>query len=112
MTGGRKRRLSRFVLWGGVTLVLGVLVAIPLLRANGSPQGAMHWLDHARPWLVGGQILLLGLAWHFWPAILRSMQRRGSTTPEAAQALLAGRNRIFGLLAACEAIVVLRALFS
>ena len=112
MTGGRSRRLRQFVLWGGAVLVLGLLLAISMLHIAGGALGAMQWINRARPWFVGAQILLLGLAWHFWPAIVRLIGRRGAASPEAMGALLAGRNRIFGLLAACEAIVVLRALFS
>jgi len=112
MTGDRSRRLRRIVLWSGAVLVLGLLLAISMLQVTGGAQGAMQWITRARPWLVAVQILLLGLAWHFWPAIVRVIGRRSSASREAMAALLAGRNRIFGLLAACEAIVVLRALFS
>jgi hypothetical protein len=98
------------ILSAAVALLLSTILALALLRHGDGASRAMSLVDAARPWLIGAQMAILVLAWHCWPRIVAAIARHRSLSPAQHNALLRGRNRVFLLLAACELLIVLRAL--
>ena len=93
-----------------VPLLLSAVLALAQLRNRDGTRRALSLVDAARPWLIGAQMAILVLAWHCWPRIVAAIARHRSLSPAQHDALLRGRNRVFLLLAACELLIVLRAL--
>lgn len=58
------------------------------------------------------QVATLGLLWHYWPDLVAWVGRRRGVALSLQSALVRGRAGIFMVLAACELLIVLRALLS
>jgi succinate dehydrogenase hydrophobic anchor subunit len=107
-----RRKATAVLIACAIALLLGVVLTAVLLRVSGSVNQALQALHAARPWLIAAQMCVLGLLWHFWPALVARLVRWRHLSPTAESALLRGRTRIFLLLGACELLVVLRALLA
>ena len=107
---GTWRRVVGIILSAVVALLLSSVLALALLRNGAGTSRALSLVDAARPWLIGAQMAILVLAWHCWPRIVAAIARHRSLSAAQHDALLRGRNRVFLLLAACELLIVLRAL--
>ena len=104
-------RLLGTVTFGvAVAVLLAVVVAAFMLRFNANAQTASLALRSARPWMVGAQIVALGLLWNYWPAVVTFISRWRPMDAHVQAELVQGRTRIFGLLIVIESLVVLRAL--
>lgn len=106
---GLWRKVLALTVVGCIALMLAVGVALVLLQFTATAQHATQALRSARPWLISAHLILLGLAWHFWPGLVARLGRWRHLTPKVQAALVQGRTRIFILLAACELLIVLRA---
>lgn len=106
------RAACRVIAACGIALLLAVLVAWILLRFAGDARQATEALRSARPWMIVVQIATLGLLWHYWPDLVAWVGRRRGVALSLQSALVRGRAGIFMVLAACELLIVLRALLS
>lgn len=104
------RKATAVIVSCGIGLLLAVGIAVLVLRLTGDAQHATMALQRLRPWLISAQIATLGLLWHYWPNVVARLGRWRRLSPAVQRALVQGRTRIFLLLAACELLIVLRAL--
>ncbi|MBW8833168.1 MAG: hypothetical protein JF606_28070 [Burkholderiales bacterium] len=106
------RKAATVIASCGIALLLALGTAVLVLRFAGDAQHAAMALHALRPWLISAQVTTLGLLWHHWPGVVVRLGRWRRLSPAVQRALLQGRTRIFLWLAACELLIVLRALSS
>ena len=104
-------RLTMLMVSLGVVLIV-VIIAITLMPSPQAVEAARRSMNSWRVGFIGGQIAALVLLWFYWPRFVDWVHRLRPMSEPTRRALLQGRKRIFMLLCATEAVIVLRALLS
>lgn len=109
---GALRTVGAIAAGAGVAVIIAALLAFLVLRYSAGAPQALQTLRDLRVWMIPAQIVILGLLWVHWLRVVDFIGWWHPMSPAAREAFIRDRKRIFLVLVAFEALIVLRALSS